>query len=201
MSVIKVYVMKTRPVRILLGLLFANVKKDSLATVLNVRTTTNALTVTVNVTTTQLAPILLVVTVVTVIPATREMEDIVKTLTNARKIFVVQTRNAKISPEVINAPVTKAMSKFLLTVVWTVLTSTNAKTILAKKIRLALISKGLMNVTVTTDISLKEIPVSISMSVSITPALEKGQNVQIQKALSHVPVLMVIGVKDSTVWM
>ena len=201
MSVIKVYVMKTRPVRILLGLLFANVKKDSLATVLNVRTTTNALTVTVNVTTTQLAPILLVVTVVTVIPATREMEDIVKTLTNARKIFVVQTRNAKISPEVINAPVTKAMSKFLLTVVWTALTSTNAKTILAKKIRLALISKGLMNVTVTTDISLKEIPVSISMSVSITPALEKGQNVQIQKALSHVPVLMVIGVKDSTVWM
>ena len=201
MSVIKIYVMKTRHVRILLGLLFANVKRDSLATVLNVWTTTNALTVTVNVTTTQLVQILLVVTVVTVIPNTREMEDIVKTSTNARKIFVVRTRNAKIFPEAINAPVIRGMSKFLLTVVWTVLTSTNAKIIHVKRIRRVLISKGLMNVTVMTDISLKEILVSISTSVSITPAPEKGQNVQIQKALSHALVLMVTEVKDSIVWM
>lgn len=159
MSVIKIFVTKTRHVRILLGLLFANVKRDSLATVLNVWTTTNALTETVNVTTTQLAQTLLVVTVVTVIPDTRETEDIVKTLTNARKIFVVLTRNAKISPEAINAPVTRVMSKFLLTVVWTVLTLTNAKIIHVKRTRLVLMSKGLMNVTATTDISLKEIRV------------------------------------------
>ena len=201
MSVIKIFAMKTRHVRILLGLLFANVKRDSLATVLNVWTTTNAQTGTVNVTTTQLAQTLLVVTVVTVIPDTREMEDIVKTLTNARKIFVVRIQNAKISPEAINAPVTRAMSKFLLTVVWTVLTSTNAKITHVKKIRLVLISKGLMNVTVTTGISLKEIPVSISMSVSITPAPGKGQNVQIQKALSHALVSMVTEVKALIVWM